>query len=75
MSLKVSKIAGYSLFFDRIRGYFERLEKKALESVLFIKILVIKKHHPQQIESQAQHIDSYIEFNTRPYEHLGEGVD
>ena len=57
MSLKVSKIAGYSLFFDRIRGYFEGLEKMALESVLF---LAIKKHHPQQIESQAQHIDSYI---------------
>ena len=43
-----------------MRGYFKGLEKMSLESVLFIKILVIKKHHLQQIESQVQHIDSCI---------------
>ena len=56
----------YSIFSFRIqkrrwiRGYFEGLEKMALESVLFNKTLVIKKLHPQQIESQAQHTDSCI---------------
>ena len=43
-----------------MRGYFEGLEKMSLESVLFIKTPVIKKIHLQQIESHAQHTDSYI---------------
>ena len=43
-----------------IRGYFEGLEKTALESVQFIKTLVIKKLHLQQIESQAQPADSCV---------------
>ena len=43
-----------------IRDYFEELKKMALESVQFIKTLVIKKLQLQQIESQAQHTDSSI---------------
>ena len=32
----------------------------ALESLPFIKTLIVKKLHLQQIESQAQHTDSCI---------------
>ena len=38
----------------------------ALGSVLFIKTLVIKKLHLQQIESRAQHTDSFIASYCRP---------
>ena len=66
-----------------IRDYSEGPEKMALESVLFIKILVIKILYLHQIESQAQHADSCIawscrpsnEFTARPNEHLVEEVD
>ena len=66
-----------------IRDNSEGPEKMALESVLFIKILVIKKLYLHQIESQAQHADSCIawscrpsnEFTARPNEHLVEEVD
>ena len=54
----------------------------ALESVLFNKTLAIKKLHPQEIESQAQHTDSCIlnlvghRVNSLPgHEHLAEEVD